>query len=230
MIRVLLIDDHPVVRAGYRRLLEQSNDIRVADEAPDAERGYQLYCALQPDVCVSDLSLPGIGGLELLRKIRTRDPRARVLIFSMYDSAHLIQRALDGGASGFVSKQANPEELIDAVRAAYAGKPYFGAAVPPTASLGAESARLSSLSQREFEIFRLLAGGNTPAQCARILNLSCKTVANHQSFIREKLDVTTSAALAHLALRNGIIVNSMPLDTPGISPYDSADLSCTLLI
>lgn len=211
MIRVLLIDDHPVVRAGYRRLLEQTGDIVVSDEAQDAEHGYRLYCDTQPGVCISDLSLPGIGGLELLRKVRTRDPRARVLIFSMYDSPQLIQRAVDGGASGFVSKQAAPDELVDAVRVVHAGGRYFGpGTAPPMPGPADESARLNSLSQREFEIFRLLAAGRSPAECALILNLSSKTVANNQSSIREKLDVATSAALAHLALRNGIIATSEP--------------------
>jgi DNA-binding NarL/FixJ family response regulator len=211
MIRVLLIDDHPVVRAGYRRLLEQTGDIVVSDEAQDAEQGYRLFCDTQPDVCISDLSLPGIGGLELLRKVRARDPRARVLIFSMYDAPQLIQRAVDGGASGFVSKQAAPDELVDAVRVVHAGGRYFGpGAAPPRPGPADENERLNSLSQREFEIFRLLAAGRSPAECALILNLSSKTVANNQSSIREKLDVATSAALAHLALRNGIIATSGP--------------------
>lgn len=213
MIRVLLIDDHPVVRAGYQRLLEQTGDIVVSDQAPDAEQGYRLFCAAQPDVCVSDLSLPGIGGLELLRKIRARDPRAKVLIFSMYDAVQLIQRAVDGGASGFVSKQAAPDELVDAVRVVHAGGRYFGpgtATAPAAPSPADESARLNSLSQREFEIFRLLAAGRSPAQCALVLNLSSKTVANNQSSIREKLAVATSAGLVHLAQRNGIIATSEP--------------------
>lgn len=213
MIRVLLIDDHPVVRAGYRRLLEQTGDIVVSDEAQDAEQGYKLFCETQPDVCISDLSLPGIGGLELLRKVRTRDPRARVLIFSMYDAPQLIQRAIDGGASGFVSKQAAPDELVYAVRVVHAGGRYLGpgtASTPSAPGQADESARLDSLSQREFEIFRLLAAGRSPAECAITLNLSSKTVSNIQSNIREKLDVITSAALAHLALRNGIIATSEP--------------------
>lgn len=213
MIRVLLVDDHPVVRSGYRRLLEQTGDINVTAEAADAETAYGIFCDAPPDVSVSDLSLPGIGGLELLRKIRARDPDARVLIFSMYDSPQLIRRALDGGACGFVSKQAAPEELVEAVRVAHAGGSYLSAALAPQPKkpdVSDEGARLGSLSQREFEIFRLLAAGRTPADCARILKLSSKTVANNQTYIREKLDVVTSAALAHLALRNGIIEHCEP--------------------
>lgn len=208
MIRVLLVDDHPVVRAGYRRLLEQTGGIRVIAEAGDAAQGYAVFCAEQPDVCVSDLSLPGVGGLELLRKIRARDERARVLIFSMYDAAQLVRRALEGGACGFVSKHAAPDNLVDAVRAAQAGQRYLSEDLPAALlrhGLDDEAARLASLSQREFEIFRLLAEGRSAADCAHILNLSAKTVANNQTNIKEKLGVTTSAALVHLALRNGII-------------------------
>lgn len=208
MIRVLLVDDHPVVRSGYRRLLEQTGDIAVTAEAGDAEQAYAAFLADAPDVCVSDLSLPGAGGLELLRKIRVREADARVLIFSMHDTAQLIRRALDGGACGFVSKHASPDNLVTAVRAARAGTRYLSEDLPQHLLRGGsseEGARLGSLSQREFEIFRLLAEGHSAADCARLLNLSSKTVANRQTCIKEKLDVGTSAALVHLALRNGII-------------------------
>lgn len=208
MIRVLLVDDHPVVRSGYRRLLEQTGDIQVIAEAGDAEAAYALAGLEQPDVCVSDLSLPGVGGLELLRKLRARDEHARVLIFSMYDAAQLVRRALEGGACGFVSKHAAPDNLVDAVRAARAGRRYLSEDLSPDLlrhGLDDEATRLASLSQREFEIFRLLAEGRSSSDCARILNLSAKTVANNQTNIKEKLAVTTSAALVHLALRNGII-------------------------
>ena len=208
MIRVLLVDDHPVVRSGYGRLLEQTGEIAVTAEAGDAEQAYLSFQADPPDVCVSDLSLPGAGGLELLRKILGRAPAARVLIFSMYDAPQLIRRALDGGASGFVSKHAAPDSLVAAVRAAHAGRRYLSQDLPQEllrGGAGAEAERLATLSQREFEIFRLLAEGRSAADCARVLNLSCKTVANNQTCIKEKLDVATSAALVHLALRNGVI-------------------------
>ena len=207
-IRVMLVDDHPVVRTGYRRLLEQGGDIAVVAEAGNGETAYGLYLEQAPDVCVTDLSMPGIGGLELLRKLLVRDASARVLVFSMHDTPQLIARALDGGACGFVSKQADPEHLVDAVRAAHAGRRYLDPHSAPgvqQGAAGAEAQRLSSLSQREFEIFRLLAEGHSAADCARLLHLSSKTVANHQTCIREKLDVPGPAALVHLALRNGVI-------------------------
>lgn len=213
MIRVLLVDDHPVVRSGYHRLLEQTGDITVIAEAGSAESAYAAFVAEPPDVCVSDLSLPGIGGLALLRKVLARDRQAKVLIFSMYDSAQLVGRALDGGASGFVSKNAPPDSLVAAVRAVHAGQRYLSADLSPSLlkrSIDDEAERLASLSQREFEIFRLLADGRSPAECAQMLNLSLKTVANNQTRIKEKLDVTTSAALVHLALRNGLLERREP--------------------
>lgn len=208
MIRVLLVDDHPVVRSGYRRLLEQAGDIEVTDEAGNAEEAYAAFVAGRPGIVITDLSLPGAGGLELLRKILARDPQARVLVFSMYDSAQLVRRALEGGACGFVSKNATPDSLVAAVHAAHAGRRYLSADLSPALLHrpgGDEAARLASLSQREFEIFRLLAEGRSPADCARLLNLSLKTVANNQTRIKEKLEVATSAALVHLALRHGVI-------------------------
>ena len=212
-IRVMLVDDHPVVRSGYRRLLEQGGDIAVVAEAGNGETAYVLHQEHAPDVCVTDLSMPGIGGLELLRKLLARDAHARVLVFTMHDTPQLIARALDGGACGFVSKQADPEHLVDAVRAAHAGRRYLDPHSAPAVlhdAAGTEAQRLSSLSQREFEIFRLLAAGHSAADCARLLHVSSKTVANHQTCIKEKLDVPGPAALVHLALRNGIIESIHP--------------------
>lgn len=220
MIRVLLVDDHPVVRSGYHRLLEQAGDIRVVAEAANADAGYEAFlthmhaCAL--DVSITDLSMPGAGGLELMRKMLTRHPQAKVLVFSMYDSPQLVRRALDGGAYGFVSKNAAPDNLVAAVHALHSGQRYVSEDLSPDllksrlCRVDDEVQRLASLSQREFEIFRLLAQGSSAADCARALNLSPKTVANNQTLIKEKLDVTTSAALVHLALRNSIIAPHAP--------------------
>lgn len=214
MIRVLLVDDHPVVRAGYHRLLEQAGDIAVVAEAGDADAGYGAFVEEAPDVCVTDLSLPGSGGLELMRRILAREPAARVLVFSMYDSPQLVRRALEGGACGFVSKNAAPDSLVAAVRAASQGRRYLSddvaAALPSEATGDDEAARLASLSQREFEIFRLLAEGRSLAECADLLHVSQKTVANNQTNIKEKLGLTTSAALVHLALRHGVIERREP--------------------
>lgn len=208
MIRVLLVDDHPVVRSGYRRLLEQAGDIAVVAEAERAEAAYAAFVARQPDITVTDLSLPGTGGLELIRHILARDGQARILVFSMHEAPLLVRRALDHGARGFLSKAAAPDNLVEAVRAVHAGLRYLSSDLSPALlehDLHREAAQLAALTPREFEIFRLIAEGHSMAECAEILKLSQKTVSNYQTLIKEKLGVSTSAALVHLALRNGVI-------------------------
>jgi len=206
MIRVLLADDHPVVRSGYQRLLEQEGDIRVIAEAETGEDAYAAFVADPPDVLATDLAMPGGGGLELIRRVLLRAPEARILVFSMYDSPPLVRRALEAGARGFLTKAAAPQSLVDAVRALQRGGRYVGAGLEGLQRDPArEAERLGELSPREFEIFRLLAQGHSAAECARVLKLSAKTVSNHQSVIKEKLGVTTSAALAHLAIRHRLI-------------------------
>ncbi|WP_127996539.1 response regulator [Piscinibacter defluvii] len=207
MIRVLLADDHPVVRTGYRRLLEQAHDIVVVHEAADADGAFAALVAHAPEVLVTDLAMPG-GGLELIRRARAHDPALRILVFSMHESEAMVQRALEAGATGYLSKASEPGQLVDAVHALHAGRRYLGEglerALRGRDPLG-ESARLASLSEREREVFRLLAQGCSPAECASELGLSAKTVSNHQTVIKEKLGVATSAALAHLAIRHGLV-------------------------
>lgn len=212
MIRVLLVDDHPVVRSGYLRLLEQARDIRVVAEAATGEAAYAAFVADPPDVLATDLSMPGGGGLELIRRVLLRAPAARILVFSMYDSPLLVRRALEAGARGFLTKAAAPQGLVDAVRALHAGERYLGADLAPgllQRDPAREAERLAELSLREFEIFRLLAQGHSLAECAQALKLSPKTVSNHQSVIKEKLGVTTSAALAHLAIHHRVIGSAL---------------------
>ena len=208
MIRVLLVDDHPVVRAGYLRLLTQDQDIAVVAEANNADEGYQAYVTHAPDVTITDLSMPGVGGLGLLQKILAREATARVLVCSMYDSPQLVQRAIDNGARGFVSKNAEPEELVRAVQAVYIGQQYLSHGLHTEISSGEfalESQRIASLSTREYEIFRLLALGHTIAECADVLFISQKTVSNNQTQIKEKLHLETMTALVHLAQRHEVI-------------------------
>ena len=208
MIRLVLADDHPVVRTGYRRLLEQAGDMAVLGEAGDTDAAYAACVALAPDVLVTDLAMPGGGGLELIRRVLQREPRARILVFSMHDSALLVRRAFDAGARGFLSKAGAPDALVEAVRALHAGRRHLGAELPADwlqRDPHAEDERLATLSQREFEVFRLLAQGCSASQCAQTLKLSVKTVANHQTTIKDKLGVATSAALVHLAIRHRVI-------------------------
>ncbi len=211
MIRILLVDDHAVVREGYRRFLERSDDLRVVGEAEDADAGHGLWTQCAPDVTVVDLSMGGAGGMKLLTRIAARSPDARCLVFSMYDGALVAQRALEAGARGYVTKSSQPEVLVQAVRAVHAGRIYLSADVVQSRVAMAEDARrLAALTAKEHEVFRLLAQGRAVAEIAGMLNLSAKTVANHQSQIRDKLAVVTPAALVHLALRHGVIDSAVP--------------------
>lgn len=206
MIRLLLVDDHPVVRAGYQRLLEQSGDMRVVAQAGQADEAITEFATHAPDVTVTDLAMPGLGGLELIRRLLARTASARILVFSMHDSAMLVRRAFDVGARGYLSKSSAPETLLEAVRRVHGGEDYIGPGLPAEWQAGGTPpARLDALTPREFEIFRLLARGESLSECASVLNLSQKTISNHQTMIKEKLGVSTTAALVHLALRHGVI-------------------------
>ena len=208
MIRVLLVDDHPVVRSGYLRLLSQDPDIQVVAEASNADEGYQAFVTHLPDVTITDLSMPGVGGLGLLQKIVAREAAARVLVCSMYDSPQVVQRAMQTGAKGFVSKNAQPEELVRAVHAVHRGETHPRNHLKADASSGAlddEAQRIASLTAREFDIFRLLAQGKSVAECADAMHLSQKTISNHQTQIKDKLQLATLAAMVHLAQRHQVI-------------------------
>lgn len=208
VIRIMLVDDHAVVRAGFRRLLEQQPAFAVVAEAADAEGAYALYNAHAPDVVIMDLSMPGTSGLEAMRRILSREPQARILAFSMHEDAALAQRAVQAGARGYVTKSSAPEVLTAAVAEVAADRLAFSPDMARSLAAlrqGGEQKLLSLLSQREYEIFRLLAGGHAVAQIARLLNISVKTVANHHSAIRQKLRVTNDVELVLLAQRQGCV-------------------------
>ncbi len=208
MIRVLLVDDHPVVRAGYKRLLEADASIEVVAEASDADSAYLAYVVYQPDVTVLDLSMPGVSGLSLLQKILLRDEHAKVLICSMYDAPMVKRKALEAGAKSFVSKNVAPENLLLAIHAVNLGEAPNDAqsdAQSHDPELQKELDRIASLTLRELELFRLLALGKTVGYCAKAMNLNEKTVYNRQTKIREKLQVDTLAGMVHLAQRHQII-------------------------
>jgi two-component system invasion response regulator UvrY len=217
---VLLADDHAVVREGYRRLLERTEDIAVIGEAGTGEDAYRLFTELAPDVVVMDINLPGIGGIEIARRILAREPQARVLMFSMHEDVVFPSRALQTGARGYVTKSSAPEVLVEAVRLVAAGKLYIShdmAQELAVQMLPGNQNPLQALSAREFEVFRLLVAGHSIAEIARILSLSYKTVANHQSNIRQKLDVSNTAQVVRMAMAHGMLAAEPPAEsvTPG---------------
>ncbi|MGH8230593.1 MAG: response regulator [Steroidobacteraceae bacterium] len=207
-IRVMLIDDHAVVRAGFRRLLEQEPAIRVIAEADSGERGYAQYLEHGPDVVVLDLSMPGVSGFEITRRIIERQPDAKILVFSMHEDASLAVRAIQLGARGYVTKTNAPEILATAVAEVAAGKLFVSDDVAKSIAilkLTGDDNPVKALSAREFEIFRLLVSGRPAADIARILNLSAKTVANYHTLIKQKLHSASDVELVLLALRHNLL-------------------------
>ncbi|MFO7277260.1 MAG: response regulator transcription factor [Pseudomonadota bacterium] len=207
---VLLVDDHAVVREGYRRLLEESGRIAVVGEAASATEALEKFDALKPHVVVMDISLPGVSGIEATRRIRARSPDACVLIFSMHEDAIFARRALDAGARGYVTKSSAPRVLVEAVDAVANGGRYLSHDIAQRLALGGppgEGESIAMLSTREFEVLKLLAQGLTLAQIAEQLGVAVKTVANHQSAIKQKLGADTGRELVRQAMRLGIIPN-----------------------
>jgi two-component system invasion response regulator UvrY len=209
-IRVILTDDHAVVRSGIARLLERSDEIVIIGEAESGERGYQLYSELEPDVMVMDMSMPGIGGLEALRRIVTRHPKAKVIIFSMHENVTFAVQAMTSGAVGYVAKSGEAQELVTAVKHVMSGKIYLNPEMAhkiAVQNMGTGNNPMSRLTAREFEVFRLLAEGNLVDQIATKLTISQKTVANYQTSLKQKLGIQSSVDLVRLAMKYEVIIN-----------------------
>ena len=209
MIRILLVDDHAVVRTGFRLLLQARPDIAVVGEAESGEAACQRYLELAPDVVVMDIAMPGMGGIEALRRIRAHDPQARVLALSAHDDPTHARRALREGALGFLSKRSAPEALLEAVSGVGSGQRYIDPRVAQRLALedigGADSSPIKRLSEREFDVFIRLARGASVQRIADDLRLSASTVGTHLYNVKQKLGVSNQSELTLLAIRHGLI-------------------------
>ena len=213
-IDVLLVDDHAVVRAGYRLLLSQSEGINLVIEAESGEQACQKYAETSPSVVVMDLSLPGIGGLASIRRIISRDPRARILVFSIHNELVYVTRALEAGAKGYITKSCAPDMLVDAVHSIVQDQIFIEPEIARRLAIDSFSSQhttnLDKLSAREFEVFCLVAKGHTTQEAADELCLSIKTVANYNTLIKNKLNAKTSADLTRIAYKTGLF-NDQPV-------------------
>jgi DNA-binding NarL/FixJ family response regulator len=215
-IKIILVDDHAIVRKGFQMLLATESSINVIAEAERGEQACQLYSELKPDVVVLDLSMPGIGGLETIRRICHRDSNAKILVFSVHDESVYIDRAICAGAKGYISKNAHPDSLIAAIQTVAAGDLYIEQGLIkqqiPSSNESLPTgedykAIVESLSAREFDVFLLLAKGYTAHKIADELCLGYKTVANYGTQVKSKLKVSTVAELVHIAILLGMIKN-----------------------
>jgi two-component system invasion response regulator UvrY len=207
-IRVLLVDDHAVVRAGYRFLLATNTDIEVVAEASDGNEALLLLDELKPDVVVLDLTMPGLHGLEVLHRIQAKRSGSRVLVFTMHENPAFVEQALQSGASGYLSKNSAPETLVAAIRSIAAGKPYIDASIAQNMVVQQtreKGSLFEGLTNREFQILCLFAEGLSVDDIAQRLGLSSKTIANYLTLIKDKLQVGSAQELVRLAISKGLV-------------------------
>ncbi|MDB5655933.1 MAG: DNA-binding response regulator [Tardiphaga sp.] len=200
-MRVLIVDDHPIVASGCRALLAGDGDIEVL-EAADAEAGELAFIATPPDICVLDINLPGVSGYELARRLLARDAQAKIIMFSMNDDPLFAARAIEAGARGYVSKSGDPHDLIEAIREVGDGGVYLAPATARSIAFARPDDPLGKLNSREIEILRLLATGKSLTEIAWLVHASYKTIANTSSMMRHKLGLRTSAELVRLAIES----------------------------
>ena len=204
MIRVLLADDHEIVRDGLKRILAATTDVQVAGEAASGDAALALVKAGDFDVALLDMSMPGLSGIDLIKRIRVEKPKLRILVLSMHGEQQYAARALKAGAAGYLTKESAAEMLLGALRKVAAG----GVHVSDAAAAGlvsAERAPHQNLSDREFEVLRLLAGGRSPTEIAEQLHLSVKTVSTHKANVQDKLGLGGTADLVRYALEHKLV-------------------------
>ncbi len=206
-IKVMLVDDHAVTRAGYRFLVDNLPDISVVAEAANGEDALKFYAQIKPDVVILDLSMPGMGGRQVLTTLRKQWPDCRVLVCTMHETKALIDHVMQAGAAGYISKNSSPQALVTAVRQIASGSTYMDAEVakPARAADGSkELSGIASLSARELQVLCLFAEAYSIDDIANELAISNKTVANYLTVIKEKLQVGSTTELVRLAISNGL--------------------------
>jgi two-component system invasion response regulator UvrY len=209
-VTIVLVDDHAVVRAGVRRLLEQEDLFDVIGEAESGEKAYQIFGELEPDVMVMDLSMPGMGGLEAIRRILMRHERARILVLTMHEDLSFAHQALKLGAKGYLIKNTLGDDLVKSIETVSKGEVFLSEEIAKKMamqSISGEQDPMHELSAREFEIFRLLAEGLEIDAIADTLHISSKTVSNYQTMIKQKLNINTPVELIRYAIKIGVIKN-----------------------
>ncbi len=209
-VTIVLVDDHAVVRAGVRRLLEQEPLFDVIGEAESGEKAYHMFGELKPDVMVMDLSMPGMGGLEAIRRILMRHERARILVLTMHEDLSFANQALKLGAKGYLIKNTLGDDLVKSIQTVSRGEVFLSDEIAKKMamqSISGEQDPIHELSAREFEIFRLLAEGLEIDAIATTLNISSKTISNYQTMIKQKLNINTPVELIRYAIKAGVIKN-----------------------
>lgn len=208
LISILLVDDHAIVREGYCSLLSKQPNMRVVAEASNSVDAYQLFKEYEPDVVITDLTMPGMSGLEVIGRIKQRNRNAKILVFSMHQNPSFALQACRAGALGYVTKSSSPEILLQAIHEVYAGRHTFSTDIAQALALeqlGSEAIALDTLTTREFEILRLLVEAKSPDDIAQTLNISPKTVCNCHYLIKRKLGVTSDIELTRLAIKLNVI-------------------------
>jgi len=207
-INVMLVDDHAVVRMGFKLLLESASDVKVVAEAESGEQAIRFYSEHHPDVVVMDITMPGMGGLEAIERILAKDSTARVLVLSAHEDSVHPKRVLNAGALGYLTKRSAPEELIKAIRTVANRKMYLEASIAQQMAiqqLSGDKSPVDVLSPREFEVFMALAQGKSTNEIADNLCLSPRTIGTHLYNIKQKLNAGNQAEIALIAMRSGLI-------------------------
>lgn len=210
MIKILLADDHSIVRAGLRRIVEESGDMEVIAEAADGREAIQLVHKKVPDVAVIDISMPGLDGLEVVSQLRTYHPKLPILILTMHEEGQYVVRAIEAGAMGYITKQSAPEQLVKAIRKVHAGGRYLtddaAEALALSVARGVHGrSPLDSLSMRELQVLRRLALGHTNREIAQAYSISIKTVDTYRSRLLKKLNLRNNAELSRFAIQNRLV-------------------------